>query len=180
MKIITEWEAKPCRSHIGEIYPKGLWNSHCPISPLYSPLCDTCLASPSWWEQVPRLGEQFKPQFWSLFFATKTLGCLDCGTGTKQMWHFMSILVRLYLSKSHPAQQEKWNPLFQLIKYHHAFLPSRKLSPCSPAHPSEPPALQGLHGDTVPSSQIKLPASQVCEQPHNSLLLTVCSELGVP
>lgn len=33
------------------------------LSPLCSPLCDTCLTSPSWWEQVPGLGEQFKPQF---------------------------------------------------------------------------------------------------------------------
>lgn len=123
----------------------------------------------------------------SLFFSTKTLGCLDCGTGTKQVGFLMSTLGRLYLSNSHPAQGEKWNPLFQLIRYHQISSDGialsslwGKLSPCSPAHPSEPPALQGLHGDTLPSSQLKLPDSPVCEQPHNSLLLTVCSELGVP
>lgn len=101
------------------------------ISVLYSPLCDTCLTSPSWWEQVPGLGEQFKPQirhhtvepaprgtFKHLYsFLPKLLAALAVAQEPNG-WLFMSILVRLHLSKSHLAQQEKWNPLFQLINCH--------------------------------------------------------------
>lgn len=111
--------------------PKGCGIPIPPISPLYSLLCDICLTSPSWWEQVSGLGEQFKPQFWHhsvepapqdtskhlYSFLSKLLAALTVAQ-EPNLWFFMSILVRLYLSKSHPAQQEKWNPSFQLIRCH--------------------------------------------------------------
>lgn len=157
MKIITEWEAKPCRSHIGEIYPKGLWNSHSPISPLYSPLCNTCLASPSWWEQVPGLGEQFKPQFWQHMAEPAPWGTFK---------HFYSLLPKLLAALTMAQEPNRCDFLWvswsgctsanPTLHSRRSGIPCSswsdtitlsslwgKLCPCSPAHPSEPPALQG-------------------------------------